>query len=74
MTEFVPGQLASDRSPYAHTEPCVMKISRMTIDKLRRRLHDTVSAGVAELVAYGCDADAKMVTVRVPLASLLAKS
>lgn len=51
----------------------VMRISRMTVDKLGVRLYDTVSAVVAELVANGYDADADTVTVRLPLATQLAK-
>lgn len=50
-----------------------MHISRMTIDKLGVRLYDTVSAVVAELVANAYDADADDVTIRVPLATQLAK-
>lgn len=50
----------------------VMRISRMTVDKLGVRLYDRVSAVVAELVANAFDADAENVVVRVPLATLLA--
>ena len=53
--------------------PYVMRISRMTVDKLGVRLYDRVSAVVAELVANAYDADAENVTVRVPLATLLAR-
>ena len=53
-------------------EPYVMRISRMTVDKLGVRLYDRVSAVVAELVANAYDADAETVTVRLPLATLLA--
>ena len=51
----------------------VMRISRMTVDKLGVRLYDRVSAVVAELVANAYDADAENVVVRVPLATLLAR-
>lgn len=51
----------------------VMRISRMTVDKLGVRLYDTVSAVVAELVANGYDADAETVTIRLPLGTQLAK-
>ncbi|WP_419942574.1 ATP-binding protein [Candidatus Palauibacter sp.] len=44
----------------------------MTVDKLGVRLYDRVSAVVAELVANAYDADAETVTVRLPLATLLA--
>ena len=54
-------------------EVYIMRISRMTIDKLGVRLHDRVSAVVAELVANAYDADAEQVTVRVPLGTLLAR-
>jgi Histidine kinase-, DNA gyrase B-, and HSP90-like ATPase len=50
-----------------------MRISRMTVDKLGVRLYDTVSAVVAELIANGYDADADKVTVKLPLATSLAK-
>ena len=50
----------------------VMRISRMTVDKLGVRLYDRVSAVVAELVANAYDADAENVVVRVPLATHLA--
>jgi len=51
----------------------VMRISRMTVDKLGVRLYDTVSAVVAELIANAYDADATRVTVCLPLATQLAK-
>ena len=51
----------------------LMRISRMTVDKLGVRLYDRVSAVVAELVANAYDADAERVSVRVPLATLLAR-
>ena len=51
----------------------IMRISRMTVDKLGVRLYDRVSAVVAELVANAYDADAENVVVRVPLATLLAR-
>lgn len=54
-------------------DPYVMRISRMTVDKLGVRLYDRVSAVVAELVANAYDADAETVTVRLPLATLLAR-
>ena len=55
------------------TEAYLMRISRMTVDKLGVRLYDRVSAVVAELVANAYDADAENVTVRLPLNSLLAR-
>ena len=54
-------------------DPYLMRISRMTVDKLGVRLYDRVSAVVAELVANAYDADAGRVSVRVPLATLLAR-
>ncbi len=57
----------------ASSDRYVMRISRMTVDKLGVRLYDRVSAVVAELVANAYDADAENVVVRVPLATLLAR-
>ena len=54
-------------------DPYVMRISRMTVDKLGVCLYDRVSAVVAELVANAYDADAETVVVRLPLATLLAR-
>lgn len=54
-------------------ERYLMRISRMTVDKLGVRLYDRVSAVVAELVANAYDADAETVSVRVPLGTLLAR-
>jgi hypothetical protein len=50
----------------------VMRISRLTVDKLGVKLYDSVSAVVAELVANSYDADASKVRVRLPLGTLLA--
>ena len=52
--------------------PYVMRISRLTIDKLGVKLYDKASAVVAELIANGYDADAETVTVKLPLNSALA--
>jgi hypothetical protein len=49
-----------------------MRISRLTVDKLGVKLYDKVSAVVAELIANGYDADAELVTVRLPLNTWLA--
>lgn len=54
-------------------KPYLMRISRMTVDKLGVRLYDRVSAVVAELVANAYDADAESVSVRLPLGTLLAR-
>ena len=48
-----------------------MRISRRTVDKLGVKLYDRASAVVAELVANSYDADAELVQVRLPLATLL---
>jgi histidine kinase/DNA gyrase B/HSP90-like ATPase len=53
-------------------KPYVMRISRLTVDKLGVKLYDKVSAAVAELVANAYDADAEKVVVRLPLNSVLA--
>lgn len=52
--------------------PYVLRISRLTIDKLGVKLYDKVSAVVAELVANGYDADATKVQVTLPLGTELA--
>ena len=52
--------------------PYEMRISRLTVDKLGVKLYDKVSAVVAELIANGYDADAELVTVRLPLNTWLA--
>ncbi len=51
----------------------VMKISRLTVDKLGVKLYDRVSAVIAELVANSYDADAKNVTITAPMGEYLAK-
>lgn len=50
-----------------------LRISRKTVDKLGVKLYDKVSAVVAELVANSYDADAEKVTVKLPLATELAR-
>ena len=50
----------------------VMKISRLTVDKLGVKLYDKVSAVIAELIANSYDADAKEVSVRAPMGQFLA--
>lgn len=50
-----------------------MRISRLTIDKLGVKLYDRASAVIAELIANSYDADARNVTVRVPLGTQLDK-
>ena len=47
--------------------PYHLRTSRLTVDKLGVKLYDKASAVVAELVANSYDADAAVVTVRVPL-------
>jgi hypothetical protein len=47
--------------------PYHLRISRLTVDKLGVKLYDKASAVVAELIANSYDADAEVVTVRVPL-------
>ncbi len=47
--------------------PYLLRISRLTIDKLGVKLYDKASAVVAELISNAYDADAENVTVRVPL-------
>lgn len=52
--------------------PYLLRISRLTVDKLGVKLYDRVSAVVAELIANGYDADAETVTVSLPLSTALA--
>ena len=52
--------------------PYTMRISRLTVDKLGVKLYDKVSAVLAELIANAYDADARQVTIRVPLGKYLA--
>src|ERR1700687_46073 len=55
-------------------EPAVyiLRIARLTIDKLGVKLYDKVSAAVAELVANAYDADATQVVVEAPLGTEVA--
>lgn len=50
----------------------VMKISRLTIDKLGVKLYDKVSAVIAELVSNSYDADATEVSIYAPMGEFLA--
>src|SRR5450631_949995 len=50
----------------------VMKISRLTVDKLGVKLYDRVSAVIAELVANSYDADATKATISAPMGEYLA--
>lgn len=50
----------------------VLRISRLTIDKLGVKLYDKVSAAVAEVIANAYDADATEVRVEVSLGTELA--
>ncbi len=54
------------------TNPYVMTISRMTVDKLGVKLYDRVSAVIAELVANSYDADATEVIIEAPMGAYLA--
>lgn len=49
-----------------------MKIETKIVDKLGLKLYDKVSAVVAELVANSYDADAELVTIKLPLGKALA--
>ena len=64
--------LRSEPAPAPGKGAYVLRISRLTIDKLGVKLYDKVSAVVAELVANSYDADAEEVVVRLPLSTLLA--
>jgi hypothetical protein len=54
-------------------EKYTMTISRNTVDKLGIKLYDKAAAVVVELIANAYDADAELVTVRIPLNRALAK-
>lgn len=54
------------------TPKYVMKISRLTVDKLGVKLYDRVSAVIAELVANSYDADATRVSITAPMGEYLA--
>ncbi|MGQ4374516.1 ATP-binding protein [Streptomyces sp. SAS_267] len=47
-------------------KPYVMRISRLTVDKLGIKMYDRVSAVLAEVIANAYDADAERVTVELP--------
>ena len=64
--------LRKERCFFVSSSPYVMKISRLTVDKLGVRLYDKVSAVIAELVANSYDADATEVLVKAPMGKLLA--
>jgi hypothetical protein len=51
----------------------VLRISRLTVDKLGVKLYDKASAVVAELIANSYDADATEVEVALPLGTELAE-
>jgi HSP90 family molecular chaperone len=50
----------------------VMKISRLTVDKLGVKLYDRVAAVIAELVSNSFDADATEVEIKAPMNQYLA--
>lgn len=71
MTSALPLPVPVDGEA-ASPEDYVLRISRLTIDKLGVKLYDKVSAAVAEVVANAYDADATEVHVEVPLGTELA--
>jgi len=60
------------KKPATSAPKYVMKISRLTVDKLGVKLYDRVSAVIAELVANSYDADATKVTITAPMGEYLA--
>jgi hypothetical protein len=56
------------------TPKYVMRISRLTVDKLGVKLYDKVSAVIAELVSNSYDADAISVTIEAPMGEYLAST
>ncbi len=63
----------ANRNQSGEIRPYVMRISRLTIDKLGVKLYDAASAVVAELIANSYDADSEEILVRLPLSTLLAR-
>jgi hypothetical protein len=63
--------MQKDIVPCSHDD-YVMKISRLTVDKLGVKLYDRISAVVAEMVANSYDADAERVLIRAPMGEWLA--
>lgn len=59
----------ADTSPGA--TPYVMRISRLTVDKLGIKMYDRVAAVLAEIIANAYDADATRVRVRTPFGVML---
>ncbi|MFI0424575.1 ATP-binding protein [Spongiactinospora sp. 9N601] len=57
--------MTGEIGPSRH-EPYVMRISRLTVDKLGIKMYDRVSAVLAELIANSYDADAERVTITLP--------
>ena len=51
----------------------IMRISRLTVDKLGVKLYDRVSAVIAELVSNAYDADATKVQIQAPMGKYLAR-
>lgn len=72
MTDTLNNGLSSQMVLPIGPRPYVMRISRLTVDKLGVKLYDKASAVVAEIIANSYDADAEIVTVRLPLNSALA--
>lgn len=60
-------------TPTKQASDYVLRISRLTVDKLGVKLYDKASAVVAELIANAYDADAENVHVHVPLGTELAR-
>src|SRR6266481_5286622 len=68
----VSSRAASASKRQSADSPYQLRISRLTVDKLGVKLYDKASAVVAELIANGYDADAEVVTVKIPLGTALA--
>lgn len=69
--------MASSSAPTTSVDPgqpgdYELRISPTTVDKLGVKLYDKVSAVVAESLANSYDADAEVVTIRLPLGTQLA--
>lgn len=69
----VPLFMSTVSTPKKQASDYVLRISRLTVDKLGVKLYDKASAVVAELIANAYDADAENVHVRVPLGTELAR-
>ncbi|MDH6132952.1 hypothetical protein P3T37_002338 [Kitasatospora sp. MAA4] len=67
-----PGRRSATSDSGESDKPYVMRISRLTVDKLGIKMYDRVAAVLAEVIANAYDADAENVTVSLPWGVFLA--